>query len=52
MLKEALVYFDSDAPSAQKPGQWSATFQRRNGNLLRADIQFSHNRSMSFSFAQ
>jgi hypothetical protein len=52
MLREALVYFDSDAPSAQKPGQWSATFQRRNGNLLRADIKFSHNRSMSFSFAQ
>jgi hypothetical protein len=52
MLKEALVYFDANAPSAQKPGRWSATFQRKNGNLMRADIQFSHNRSMAFSFAQ
>ncbi|HEX7194345.1 MAG TPA: hypothetical protein VF207_05195 [Chthoniobacterales bacterium] len=52
MLKEALVYFDSDAPSAQKPGRWSATFQRRNGTLVRADIQFAQNRSMAFSFAQ
>ena len=52
MLKEALVYFDSDVPSAQKAGRWSATFQRRNGTLLRADIQFSRNRSMAFSFAQ
>jgi len=52
MLKEALVYFDSDSPAAQEPGRWSATFQRRNGTLLRADIRFSHNRSMAFSFAQ
>jgi hypothetical protein len=52
MLKEVLVYFDSNLPSAQKPGRWSATFQRKNGNLLRADIQFSHNRSMAFSFGQ
>jgi hypothetical protein len=52
MLKEVLIYFDSNAPSAQKPGRWYASFQRRNGNLLKADIQFSHNRSMAFSFAQ
>jgi hypothetical protein len=52
MLKEVLVYFDSNVPSAQKPGRWSASFQRKNGNLLRADIQFSHNRSMAFSFGQ
>jgi hypothetical protein len=52
MLKEVLVYFDSNVPSAQKPGRWSANFQRKNGNLLRADIQFSHNRSMAFSFGQ
>jgi hypothetical protein len=52
MLKEVLVHFDSNVPSAQKPGRWSATFQRKNGNLLRADIQFSHHRSMAFSFGQ
>jgi hypothetical protein len=52
MLKEVLVYFDSNAPAAQKPGRWSATFQRMNGNLLKADIQFSHNRSMALSFAR
>jgi hypothetical protein len=52
MLKEVLVYFDSNVPSAQKPGRWSASFQRKNGNLLRADIQFSHNQSMAFSFGQ
>ena len=52
MLKEVLVYLDSNVPSAQKPGRWSVTFRRKNGNLLRADIQFSHNRSMAFSFGQ
>jgi hypothetical protein len=52
MLKEVLGYFDSNVPSAQKPGRWSASFQRKNGNLVRADIQFSHNRSMAFSFGQ
>jgi hypothetical protein len=52
MLKEVLPYFDSNAPSAQKAGRWSATFQRKGGNLLKADIQFSGERSMSFSFAQ
>jgi hypothetical protein len=52
MLKEVLPYFDSNAPSAQKTGRWSATFQRKSGNLLRTDIQFSGERSMSFSFAQ
>ena len=52
MLKEVVPYFDTSAPSAQKTGRWSATFQRKNGTLLRADIQFSGRRSMSFSFAQ
>jgi hypothetical protein len=52
MLKEVLDYFDSNVPSAQKPGRWSANFQRKNGQLLKADIQFSHNRSMAFSFGQ
>lgn len=52
MLKEVLPYFDSNAPSAQETGRWSATFQRKAGSLLRADIQFSRERSMSFSFAQ
>jgi hypothetical protein len=52
MLKEVLPYFDSNAPSAQKTGRWSATFLRQGGNLSRADIQFSPGRSMSFSFAQ
>ena len=52
MLKEVLPYFDSNAPSAQETGRWSATFQRKGGNLLRADIQFSRERSMYFSFAQ
>jgi len=52
MLKEVLPYFDSNAPSAQKTGRWSATFQRKSETLLRADIQFSGRRSMSFSFEQ
>jgi hypothetical protein len=52
MLKEVLAYFDLTLPSAQKQGRWSATFQRKNGNLLKADIQFSDHRSMVFSFAQ
>jgi hypothetical protein len=52
MLKEVLPHFDSNAPSAQQTGRWSATFQRKSGYLLRADIQFAHRRSMSFSFAQ
>jgi hypothetical protein len=52
MLKEVVPYFDTNAPSAQKTGRWSATFQRKSGTLLRADIQFSGRRSMSFSFAQ
>jgi hypothetical protein len=52
MLKEVVPYFDTNAPSAQKTGRWSATFQRKSGTLLRADIQFSRERSMSFSFAR
>jgi hypothetical protein len=52
MLKEVLAYFDLTLPSAQEQGRWSATFQRKNGNLLKADIQFSDHRSMVFSFAQ
>ncbi len=41
MLREVLPYFDSNVPSAQKPRRWSATFERKGGILLRADVQFS-----------
>jgi len=51
MLKEVLVYFHSNLLSAQKPGRWTATFQRKNSHLVKADIRFSGDRSMVFSFA-
>ena len=52
MLREVLPYFDTNVPSAQKPGRWSATFDRRGGMLLRADVQFSGRTSMGFTFGQ
>ena len=52
MLREVLPYFDSNVPTAQKPHRWSATFERKGGMLLRADVQFSGRRSMVFSFGQ
>jgi hypothetical protein len=52
MLREVLPYFDSNVPSAQKPHRWSATFERRGGMLLRADVQFAGRKSMAFSFGQ
>jgi hypothetical protein len=51
-LREVLPYFDSNLPSAQKPHRWSATFERKNGMLWRADVQFSGRKSMAFSFGQ
>jgi hypothetical protein len=50
MLREVLPYFDSNAPSAQKPHRWSATFERKGGILWRANVQFSGRKSMAFSF--
>jgi hypothetical protein len=52
MLREVLPYFDSNVPTAQKPHRWSASFDRKGGVLLRADVQFSGRRSMAFSFGQ
>jgi hypothetical protein len=52
MLREVLPYFDSDVPSAQRPHRWSASFERKNGVLLRADVHFSGRKSMAFSFGQ
>ena len=52
MLSEVLPYFDSNVPSAKMPHRWSATFQRKGADLLRADVQFSGRRSMAFSFGQ
>jgi hypothetical protein len=52
MLREVLPYFDTNVPSAQDPGRWSATFERKNGMLLRADVQFSGRSSMDFTFGQ
>jgi hypothetical protein len=52
MLREVLPYFDTNVPSAEKPGRWSATFERKGGLLLRADIQFSGRGSMAFAFGQ
>jgi len=52
MLKEVLPYFDSKVPSAQSANRWSATFQRERGSLVKAEIRFSRDRSMAFSFAQ
>ena len=51
-LSEVLPYFDSNVPSAQKPHQWSATFEIRGGILWRADVEFGGKKSMAFSFAQ
>jgi hypothetical protein len=51
-LREVLPYFDSNLPSAQRPHRWSATFVRRAGTLLRADVEFPGRKSMIFSFAQ
>jgi hypothetical protein len=52
MLREVLPYFDSNVPSAQKPHRWSASFERKGGVLLRADVHFSGRKSMAFSFGQ
>ena len=52
MLREVLPYFDTNVPSAQKPGKWSATFQRKGDMLLRADVQFLGRTSMAFTFGQ
>ena len=51
-LRDVLPYFDSDVPSAQRPHRWSATFLRKGGTLLRADVQFPGRKSMAFSFGQ
>jgi hypothetical protein len=52
MLREVLPYFDSNVPTAQVPDRWSATFQRKGGMLLRAEVKFSGKKSMIFSFGQ
>jgi hypothetical protein len=52
MLREVLPYFNNNVPSAQEPGRWSATFERKGGMLLRADVQFSGRNSMAFTFGQ
>jgi hypothetical protein len=52
MLSEALPYFDTNVPSAQNAGRWSATFERKGGMLLRADVEFPGRSSMAFSFGQ
>jgi hypothetical protein len=52
MLSQVLPYFDSNVPSAQKPHSWSATFERKGGILLRADVQFSRQKRMAFTFGQ
>lgn len=51
-LREVLPYFDSNVPSAQEPHRWSATFERKGGILLRAEVKFPGRKSMAFSFAQ
>ena len=51
-LREVLPYFASNVPSTQKPGRWSATFERKGGILQRADVQFSGGASMDFTFGQ
>jgi hypothetical protein len=51
-LREVLPYFDTNVPSAQGRGRWSAKFERKGGMLLRADVEFSGRSSMSFSFGQ
>jgi hypothetical protein len=52
MLSEVLPYFDTNVPSAQNAGRWSATFERKGGMLLRADVEFPGRSSMAFSFGQ
>jgi hypothetical protein len=51
-LRQVLPYFDQNVPSAQDPPRWSATFERKGGTLLRADVQFRGHKSMIFSFGQ
>ncbi|MBV8533426.1 MAG: hypothetical protein JO207_06475 [Verrucomicrobia bacterium] len=52
MLSEVLPYFDTNVPSAQNAGRWSAKFERKGGMLLRADVEFPGRSSMAFSFGQ
>jgi hypothetical protein len=52
MLKEVLPYFDTNVPSAQSSNRWFATFERQKGNLSKADVKFSRDGSMTFTFAQ
>jgi len=51
-LRQVLPYFDSNVPSAQRAHRWSASFVRKGGTLLRADVQFPGRKSMIFTFGQ
>jgi hypothetical protein len=52
LLKQVIPYFDSNQPSAGNGKKWTATFDRKNGKLTGAKIDFARHESMIFSFAQ
>jgi hypothetical protein len=52
MLKQVIPYFDSNQASAGNGKKWNATFDRKNGKLTGAKIDFIRHESMIFSFAQ
>jgi hypothetical protein len=52
LLKQVIPYFYSSQSSASSGKKWSATFERKNGRLTGAKIDFARHESMIFSFAQ
>jgi hypothetical protein len=52
LLKQVVPYFYSNQTSASNGRKWSATFERKDGKLVGAKIDFARRESMIFSFAQ
>jgi hypothetical protein len=52
LLKQVVPYFYTNQNSASNGRRWSATFERKNGKLVGAKIDFARRESMIFSFAQ
>jgi hypothetical protein len=52
LLKQVVPYFYTDKNSASNGRRWSATFERKDGKLVGAKIDFARRESMIFSFAQ
>jgi hypothetical protein len=52
LLKQVIPYFYSNQNTAGSGRRWNATFDRKNGKLAGARIDFARRESMIFSFAQ